>query len=88
MPFEKGNPGKPLGAKNKSTKLVKDTFAEVFTMLQYDEQANLKTWGSKNPTEFYKLASKLIPIQVSGDPENPLTFTLKDAIGFDGNTQQ
>lgn len=83
MPFKKGNSGKPKGAVTKNSKLVKDVFAEVFTMLQEHETANLKTWGSKNPTDFYKLASKLIPIQLAGDHENPLAFTLKEALKFE-----
>ena len=71
-PFPQGNPGRPKGAVNKSTKLVKDIFADVFTSLQKHRTANLKKWAVKNPTEFYKLAAKLIPIQVAGDPNNPL----------------
>jgi len=71
-PFEKGNPGKPKGAVNKTTKLVKEVFAEVFENMQTDPDANLLAWGKENPTEFYKLASKLIPIQIGSDPDNPL----------------
>lgn len=63
-PFEKGNPGRPKGAIGKTTKLVKDVFAETFTELQKDPFANLHSWGKENPTEFYKLASKLIPTQM------------------------
>lgn len=63
-PFEKGNPGKPKGAVNKTTKLVKEVFAEAFAVLQEDEVVKLAVWGKENPTEFYKLASKLIPTQM------------------------
>lgn len=87
VPFKKGNPGKPKGAVNKTTKLVKEVFGEVFSELQSDPEANLKAWGQKNPTEFYKLASKLIPIQMAGDPENPLVFSLKDAIKFNDSSE-
>ena len=62
--FEKGNPGKPKGAVTKTTKLVKDVFAEAFTALQ-EGPNNLIAWGEDNPTEFYKLASKLIPTQMN-----------------------
>ena len=61
--FEKGNPGKPKGAVTKTTKLVKDVFAEAFAAIQ-EGPNNLKEWGNENPTEFYKLASKLIPTQM------------------------
>src|SRR5688572_25781079 len=71
-PFSKGNPGRPHGAVNKTSRIVKEVFAEVFTSLQNDKTANLKAWAKKNPTDFYKLASKLIPLQVAGDHDNPL----------------
>lgn len=70
--FDKGNPGKPKGAVTKATKLVKEVFAEAFTDLQNDPAAKLAVWGKNNPTEFYKLASKLIPIQLGSDPDSPL----------------
>jgi len=62
--FGKGNPGKPKGAVNKSTRLVKEVFAEVFSLLQDHPTANLQTWAETNPTEFYKLATKLIPTEL------------------------
>lgn len=49
-PFEKGNPGKPKGALNKTTKLVKEVFAEAFAELQNDEAVKLVVWGKENPT--------------------------------------
>lgn len=67
MKFGENNPGKPKGALNKTTKLVKDVFAEVFTDLQSHPTANLKKWAIEEPTEFYKLASKLIPTQINAD---------------------
>lgn len=74
--FSKGNPGKPKGAVNKSTKQVKDIFAEAFTELQKDSATKLTAWGKKNLTEFYKLSSKLIPLQLTGDPDNPIRSEL------------
>lgn len=72
MAFKPGEGGRPTGAANKTTKLVKERFAEAFDLLQEDDEVKLSVWGKANPTEFYKLASKLIPVQISGDPENPL----------------
>lgn len=66
-PFEKGNPGKPAGAVNKTTKLVKEVFAEAFAELQNDPSVKLVVWGKENPTEFYKLASKLIPTDLNAN---------------------
>ena len=48
----------------KFTKTVKDGFSDVFKNLQKDPKANLMSWAKQNPTEFYKLASKLIPTEI------------------------
>lgn len=65
--FEKGNSGKPKGAKNKLTKSVKEAFEIAFNELQGDKEANLANWAKENTTEFYKLAAKLIPTSVNAD---------------------
>lgn len=67
--FKKGAPGKPKGAVNKTTKLVKEVFAEAFYKLQSDPVNNLVSWAKTEPTEFYKLASKLIPTQMNIDAQ-------------------
>ena len=77
--FSKGNPGKPKGAISKTTKLVKEVFAEVFSDIQSHPSANLKSWAISEPTEFYKLASKLIPTQINAEvnlglKDEPITF--------------
>ena len=65
--FEKGNKGKPKGATNKLTKSVKEAFESAFNELQDDKEAKLSNWAKENPTEFYKLAAKLIPTSVNAD---------------------
>lgn len=77
MPFQKGQKkvaGREKGVSNKNTRIVKDVFAEVFSKLQKDKAANLEVWAKENPTDFYKLAAKLIPIQVGGDADNPFVI--------------
>ena len=64
--------GRPKGSVNKATKTVREHFAHAFNLLQEDDTVNLTSWGKANPTEFYRLASKLIPMQVANDPENPI----------------
>lgn len=66
--FQKGHKkigGKQTGTPNKTTKVVREVFTEVFHALQTDPKANLKAWGLANTTEFYKLTSKLIPEQIA-----------------------
>jgi hypothetical protein len=69
MPFKKGQSGnkdgRPKGAENKITRTVKEPVLAVFTDMQSDPKANLLTWGIDNPTEFYKIASKLIQTEVT-----------------------
>jgi len=67
MTFIKGNKGKPKGAQNKLTKSVKEAFEIAFSELQEDKEAKLSNWAKENPTEFYKLAAKLIPTSVNAD---------------------
>lgn len=64
-PFQKGNPGKKPGTKNKFTSTVKETVLAVFNDLQGDRRANLKTFARKYPRDFYQIAAKLIPTEIS-----------------------
>lgn len=68
--------GRPKGTPNKVTKSVREHFAIAFDLLQDDDTVNLTAWGKANPTEFYRLASKLIPLQVANDPDNPMPTTI------------
>ena len=66
-PFKKGNPGKPKGTQNKITRTVKETVLAVFNSLQADPKANLESWAKEAPTEFYRIAAKLIPTDIRGE---------------------
>ncbi len=57
--------GRQKGTPNKVTATVRETFERVFSQLQEGDDANLQTWAEQNPTEFYKLSSKLIPTDVA-----------------------
>lgn len=61
-----GSGGRPKGTTNHLTKTVKETVLAVFTALQKDKKANLKAWAKQEPTEFYKIAAKLIPTEFTG----------------------
>lgn len=63
--FKKGNPGRPKGTPNKLSKSVRETVLEVFNKLQAEGgPAALQNWAEKEPTEFYRIAAKLIPTEV------------------------
>ena len=68
--FKKGeSKGRPKGAINKLTKTVKETVLGAFNELQADPKANIMAWAKENTTEFYKIASKLIPTEVNASVE-------------------
>jgi hypothetical protein len=62
--------GRTKNALNKTTRTVKEAFTEAFESLQKDPATKLCNWGKDNPTEFYKLCSKLIPTAMDVKLEN------------------
>jgi hypothetical protein len=66
MAFQKGQPkiaGRVAGTPNKLTASVKEAFSIAFEKIGGAEA--LAEWATRNKTEFYKLASKLIPTDVN-----------------------
>jgi hypothetical protein len=66
-------PGRPKGCSNKTTAIVKEAFREAFQE-RGGKDALLK-WAAKsdkNETEFYKLAARLIPTEITGLDGAPL----------------
>lgn len=75
MPFEKGKDktgGREKGVQNHLTKTVKETVLEVFNKLQDDPKANLEQFAKKYPREFYQIAAKLIPTEITGNIKTTL----------------
>lgn len=64
--------GRPKGAKNKTTALVKEALSAVYK----DRGGNkaLLAWADENPTEFYKLWGRMLPQEVSGPEGGPIEF--------------
>ena len=58
--------GREKGAKNKFTKQFKDLLTETYSALETDNKFGLIKWAKDNQTDFYKICSKLIPIQLTG----------------------
>lgn len=57
--------GRPKGGLNKSTASAKAAMEEAFENM--GGVASLKQWGNDNPTDFYKLWSKLIPSDIKAE---------------------
>ena len=64
--------GRTKGAVNHFTRSVREVITDAFHEMQLKPGVNMLEWGERNPTEFYRLASKLIPLQVANDPDNPM----------------
>lgn len=73
--------GRKAGVPNKLTREVKQMILDAL------EQAGGVTYLTKqataNPTAFLTLLGKVLPLQVTGDPDNPLgvVVTVKDYTG-------
>ena len=65
--FKPGNAGKAPGTLNKLTRTVKETVLAVFNDLQEDPKHSLKTFAQKHPRDFYNIAAKLIPTDITAD---------------------
>jgi len=62
--------GRVAGTPNKATASIKAAMLSVYEGLQAKHEnphGHFLEWAESNPTEFYKLASKLLPLQVTGE---------------------
>jgi hypothetical protein len=62
--------GRPKGVQNKVTATVKDNMLAVFNRI--GGTASMAEWAKENRTEFYRLYSKLLPLQVTGEDGGPI----------------
>jgi len=85
MPFEKGNKlskGRKKDTPNRFTKQFKDLLTETYQALEEKKGHGLQTWAEKHPTDFYRICSKLVPQQITGEGGGPVeiiqTYLLPD----------
>lgn len=79
--FQKGRPktgGRQPGSPNRVTVTVKGEVLKVFNLLQteeYEGKYGLIAFAKKYPKEFYQLAGRLIPTEITGG-ETPIKITV------------
>lgn len=84
MPFEKGmekKGGRQKGVENRITRTVKETVLEVFNKIQDDPKVNLEQFAKKYPRDFYAIAAKLIPTEITGTIKTTLRAKIEDDAG-------
>jgi len=57
-------------------KTVKETVLAVFNDLQDDPKNKLSAFAEKYPRDFYAIAAKLIPTEISGKIDNEIKLTI------------
>lgn len=74
----KAGPGRPKGIPNKNTAALKDM---ILTALNEADDKGaveyLKKQAIANPTAFLTLVGKILPLQVAGDPNQPITHRIE-----------
>jgi hypothetical protein len=81
--------GRKKGTPNKNTALLKDAILEAATLAGDKDGLTgyLQAQAKANPGPFMALLGKVLPMQISGDPENPMvTITKIELVAGDGNS--
>jgi hypothetical protein len=67
--------GRQKGSLNKTTVAMKDAMLSVYADLQAEAgggNGHFLDWARGNSTDFYRLAARLLPLQVSGEGGGPV----------------
>ncbi len=81
MPFKKGKPktgGRPPGGQNKFTATVKETVLAVFNEIQQDPEVCLSQFAKDYPKDFYAIAAKLIPTELTAKVEATIIKVVRE----------
>ena len=67
--------GRQKGTPNKSTAAIREAMLEVFAELQArtgEQNGHLLEWASGNAGDFYKLSTRMVPMQIGGEDGGPV----------------
>ena len=87
MPFQKGNPGRPKGALNKTTRAVKEFLAELVDDTAVQASVRSRIVDGDNQS-FFKALDKMVPdppreVKVDGKMEWVLVLPKGDDVASD-----
>ena len=72
--------GRQKGTPNRSTAAIREAMLAVFEALQDragGDNGHLLEWAEANATDFYKLTSKLLPLQITGEDSAPIVTRIE-----------
>lgn len=80
MPFVKGKPrppnaGRRAGTPNALTVQFRESVQRVYSMIGGD--AHMASWAQKEPTEYYRIAARLIPHELTGAGGGPIQLAVQ-----------
>lgn len=74
----KAGPGRPKGVPNKTTAIIKDAIIQAATNAGDGDMVEYLTQQARmNPGPFMSLLGKVLPMQIAGDPDNPVKLVHK-----------
>lgn len=75
-------PGRPKGSQNKTTAAAKDAIAQAAEKLGGTNR--IAEWAKEDPKNealfWSSIYPKLIPVQLGGDPDNPLIHEIRRSL--------
>jgi hypothetical protein len=77
----KAGPGRPKGLPNKTTAIIKDAIIQAATNAGGGDMVEYLTQQARmNPGPFLSLLGKVLPMQIAGDPDNPIIHRIERRI--------
>lgn len=77
--------GRVAGTPNALTRSMKETTQATLEWLQTQPRSNMREWAAENPTEFYRIAAKLIPTQVNAEVTSKVVKVIRADRGNNDN---
>ena len=68
--------GREKGSLNVTSRSMKETVISTLEWLQGQPRSNMRAWANENPTQFYQIAAKLIPTEITGNIEQTIEVNL------------